>query len=89
MKFTDAERKALVVAPMITGIVSTIASMTLIITILNSAQKLQVPSRRILFGMCIYDVFYSIACALSTFPVPREVGIWGALGNITSCNFQG
>ncbi len=87
--YSPSQIKAILITPMLSGSVSAIASGTLITAILQSETKLSAPSKRILFGLCIHDCIMSIASALSSLPVPRELGLWGAMGNVHSCDFQG
>lgn len=57
--------------------------------ILNSKNKLKNAYRRIIFGMCLYDIFSSLPIALRPFKViPDDATIDAllAFGNQTSCN---
>ena len=89
MSYTEAQIKAIVVTPMCSGVTSFVASGTLIFMILRSDLKLTVPSRRIFFGLCVYDCFQSLSAAFNTLPVPKGQGLPGAMGNIGSCDAQG
>jgi len=89
MSYTEAELMFIVGTPTLSGLASFLGSVTLIITILRSELKLTVPVRRIFFGVCIYNCFQSAAHAFSTFPIPKGQGLWGAIGNIGSCDAQG
>jgi len=87
--FTEAQSKSLVIVPVFSGLTSLLASGTLAVMILRSELKLTVPWRRIFFGLCVYDCFQSLANAFSTLPIPKGQGMWGAIGNISSCEVQG
>jgi len=50
------------------------------IMILRSELKLTVPSRRIFFGLCIYDCFQYLSSAFSAFSIPKGAGSCDALG---------
>ena len=89
MTYTEAQIKAIVVTPICSGVTSFVASGTLIFMILRSELKLTVPSRRIFFGMCVYDCFQSLSSAFSTLPIPKGQGMGGSMGNIGSCDAQG
>lgn len=80
---------AVIVAPMATGSISMLASGTLIVTIFRSNVKLSTIYRRILFAMSFLDVLQSFSQAASTLLMPPESGMWGAIGNSTSCDIQG
>lgn len=87
--YSPAQVKAIVIIPAVTGTLSAVASGSLIVMVLRSQTGLKVPLRRIFFGLCIYDIIYSLANALSSLPIPKEdAWIWGATGNVQSCLFQ-
>ncbi len=87
--YSNAQLKAIIITPMVTGLLSAVASGMLVTTILKSETKLSIPSRRILFGLCLYGFFLSFGCALSSLPIPKGQGLWGAMGNVQFCDFQG
>ena len=62
-------------------------SLSIILDVLR-AKKRQVRNT-ILFAMSCADLPASVAMALSTLPTPRGWGIYGAMGNMTSCRVQG
>jgi len=86
--FTETQLKSIIVTPIFSGLASLVASGTLIFIILRSELKLAVPSRRIFFGLCVYDCLQSLPAALSAFTGPKGQGLW-AIGNIASCDAQG
>ena len=62
-------------------------SLSIILDVLR-AKKRQVRNT-ILFAMSCADLPASVSMALSTLPTPRGWGIYGAMGNMTSCRVQG
>lgn len=84
-----AEMKAILIAPMVTSPISFVASAVLIVMMLRSELKLTVPSRRIFFGLCAYDLLQSAGSAFSSVPIPKGQGVWGSMGNVHTCNLQG
>jgi len=87
--YTEAQLKVMVATPICSGLTSFAASGTLIIMILRSELKLTVPARRIFFGLCVYDCLQSFSAAFATAPIPKGQGLWGAIGNVVSCDVQG
>ena len=88
--FSPTEMKALVFVPMATGSLSFFGSSSMIVMILwFSRIKLSAVARRILLGLCVYDVFQSLASLATTFPVPPGQGLFGASGNVGTCDAQG
>ena len=73
---------------MVTGIVSFLASTTIIISIKRSNIKLTNIYRRIIFLTSFFDIFQSLSQAASSIPMPSGA-IWGAIGNDASCDAQG
>jgi len=74
----------------VTGSLSTLGSCSLIYLILSDRErKLGRPYHRLMLSMSCFDVFQSIAIALSPLPIPRETGIYGAKGNSLTCTVQG
>ena len=52
-------------------------------------KKLSKPYYRLLFAMCIFDTFSSIALGLSTWPIPAgSTGVYAPLGNVQTCSAQ-
>ena len=53
-------------------------------------KKMSSTYHRLICGMSIGDCFSSFfGFFLSTWPIPEETGIWGASGNITTCDVAG
>mmetsp|Transcript_11296 Transcript_11296/g.14165 ORF Transcript_11296/g.14165 Transcript_11296/m.14165 type:complete len:424 (+) Transcript_11296:204-1475(+) len=88
MEFNKAQVIALVLAPMVTGSVSFVASLTLIIMIRRSTVKLSTIYRRLIFGLIVSNLIFSIGQLTSSFPAHNGT-IWGAIGNDVSCDIQG
>jgi len=72
----------------IAGMLSLVGSSLLIFTILRSKKKLSIPYRRIIFGICVFDVFQSLGSTTSTFLSPKELHRL-SIGNTTTCDIQG
>ena len=51
--------------------------------------KLTAAVRRILFGLCVYDVFQSLASIATIFPVPEGQGFIATSGTVGTCDVQG
>ena len=77
-----------IIAPYITGCISTFASITLTVSILRSNQKLSTVYRRLIFCLSVFDVIQSISQGISSLPMPKG-SIWGAIGNDATCDIQG
>jgi hypothetical protein len=88
MSYTDAQFKIIVVAPMVTGSISFIASLTIIIMIFRSTVKLSTIYRRIILGTSVFDLLQSLSQVLSTIAMEKGA-VWSAIGNHASCQFKG
>ena len=73
------------VTTMTAGLGSLIGSITLIIMIFLSKQKLSNPFRRIIFGISFFDCIQSLSHALVIFKTNPSKPTWFALGNQFSC----
>ena len=75
----------------ITGAISFLSSLTLMIVILRSYIGLGSPLHRLLVGLSISDMMSSFSQACGNFVAPKEFGyyLWNARGNFASCNAQG
>jgi hypothetical protein len=78
----------LIVTPMLTGSVSALASLSVIISILRSNVKLTTAYRRVIFGISVFDLIQSLSQASSSMPMSAGT-VWGAIGNDTTCDIQG
>jgi len=80
---------ALVIVPRVTGTLSALGSLLIILEVLRNKSNRSTPYHRILLFMSICDLNSSLWYACSTLPVPAESGLWGAKGNELTCNIQG
>ncbi|GFH46220.1 hypothetical protein CTEN210_02694 [Chaetoceros tenuissimus] len=84
--------KPAIIIPTVSGSISFISSMLIIYVILKSPKLVfSTPYHRIMFGMSIGDCFMSLAIALTTIPMPRDViypFAQSSYGNIRTCNAQ-
>ena len=87
-QFTRAQEISLAITPMATGTLSLLGSSIIVASILRSSVKLRTVYRRIIFGICVFDIVSSLGNALSTVLMPVETGIWGAVGNDATCGLQ-
>ncbi len=88
MTLAKAQLKSIVITPMLTGSISSVASLAIIISILRSEVKLSNSYRRLVFGISVYDLIQSIGQAFSSVLMPSGT-FWLASGNDVSCKFQG
>jgi len=75
------------------SLVSSISSFLIIVIIMRSVTKLSTVYHRIVFGMSVSDCLGSLAIALATWPMPKEM-IYrqfdtAVYGNSTTCTVQG
>ena len=75
----------------ISGSISLIASILLAIHILRSHHGLSTTYHRLVFGLSCSDILSSLAYALSSLVVPKEMGylVPFAYGNLEACDVQG
>ena len=88
MSLSQPQLLSLIIAPMITGTISTVASATIIVSIFRSEVKLSTIYRRFIFGMSSFDVIQSFSQLLSSLPMPANSLIWGSVGNNITCGMQ-
>jgi len=84
--------KAIFYIPCITGTLSIMGSSTIIYSILSDRERrLSRIYHRLLLGMSIFDIVFSVAKVASTMPIPKDTipNIYGASGNQATCNAQG
>lgn len=81
--------KALVLIPKVTGSISFISSLAIVISVLRSKERRSRVYHRLLLGMSFCDLFGSLGLGLSTWPIPKESGIWLASGTTESCAIIG
>ena len=82
------QESALIVAPILPGLLSCFANGTINAMILHSPAKLSKPFYRIIFGMCVYDVLQSLSAPASSAPMPSGTK-WGDISNEGTCIVQG
>jgi hypothetical protein len=83
--------KALSIIRSTSAIVSLIASSMLIYLLARSKQRLCTTYHRIVFGMCIADIIFSLSLSLFnlTGPIDDRYYVWNVKGNQASCSAQG
>ena len=85
--------KGVVIISMVSGWISTIASILTITVIFRSQIRLSSVYHRIIFGMSVSDTIGSIAMALTTIPMPTDqiYPFEGGMiyGTTTTCEIQG
>jgi hypothetical protein len=79
------------IANMLSGSISFIASMLLVIYILRSHDRLSTTYHRLIFGLSAADIISSFGFALSSTMSPKEMSylVPFARGNIATCDAQG
>ncbi len=75
----------------VTGSVSFISSICLVIHILRSYEGLKTPYHRLVFGLSFCDMMSSFSYVLASAMVPKELNYFtpGAVGNWSTCSAQG
>lgn len=72
------------------GSLSMLASLLIIYMILSRPKrKLTRPKNRLMLMMSVFDVLHSSTFIIGTMAVPRETGIYGAIGSPRTCTAQG
>lgn len=84
----DGHGKAFGIIKSSSALVSNFSSSLLIWMILRSSKRLSTTQHRILFGISVSDILYSISHAHFNALAPSEVDylIWNARGNQASCS---
>lgn len=79
------------IIPMITGSISVISSITVIIMVLRSREKLSHIYHRLMVGFSTADIIVSAAMSLGTLPGPKGNvnNAWKTLGSQSTCDAQG
>jgi hypothetical protein len=90
MGWTAEQSKILSIIPHFTGAFSFIGSSSIITMILRDRRKkLSKPYYRLLFAMCVFDIFASVALGLSTWPIPEgSPGVYDPKGTVGTCSAQ-
>ncbi|GFH55168.1 hypothetical protein CTEN210_11644 [Chaetoceros tenuissimus] len=89
---TRSSIKTLAIVQTVSSSISLIATITVICMIARSHTKLSSTFHRLLFGLCISDLFSSLGVTLSTIPIPSKYNQsiwWNAQGTIETCTTQG
>ena len=89
MPFTLAQQTALAVMPKITGFASMLFSSLVVYYVVCNKKKRHYTYHRLLASISICDLSSSFWLALSTWPIPRDSGLFWAVGNDRTCNVQG
>lgn len=87
---SEAKRDALVWVPRVSGIVSFLGSLAIIVDILRNKKKREKIQNQLLVGLSVFDLMGSVAYAFTTLPIPE--GDWhisGSKGNDATCKAQG
>lgn len=75
----------------LSAITSTIASAILIWMVWRSYKRLSCTYHRLLLGVCIADIIFSLSQALFNVMAPEDASylVWNAWGDVTTCSIQG
>jgi hypothetical protein len=89
--FTLAQQVAITLASAFSGTLSILGSSCIIWMLLaEKRKKLKNVKYRFLFALCLSDIVNSLWYVVWSLPIPKGTpGVWGAMGNYTSCNAQG
>jgi len=75
---------------LVTGPISTVSSIIIIVMVLRSKVKLSNTYHRLMVGISVIDIFLSAGLSFSSLPAPIGTqGIWKAIGTRSTCNAQG
>ena len=89
MGLTLTQQQSLAIIPKFAGLASFLFSCMIVYTVSRDQKKRDKTYHRLLLGMALADMSSSIWLAMSTWPIPKETGILWAVGNTTTCTFQG
>eukprot|EP00979_Chaetoceros_neogracilis_P013567 scaffold3909_cov180-Chaetoceros_neogracile.AAC.1 len=84
--------KAGIIIPMVTGSISFLSSMIIISIVLRSKSGIKTTYHRIILCMSSADCLTSLAIALTTIPMPKDIIYpfdMPSYGNIATCEAQG
>jgi hypothetical protein len=86
-----AKDKAATICPQLAAAISVIGSYIIIREVLKDHRlKRGEAVPRVLLAMSFADVIFSLGWFLGSWPCPSEITyLWGNVGNIATCNFQG
>mmetsp|Transcript_11172 Transcript_11172/g.15727 ORF Transcript_11172/g.15727 Transcript_11172/m.15727 type:complete len:398 (+) Transcript_11172:133-1326(+) len=86
----DSQLKVIVWLSRCTSLLSLAGSSLIIYIILyDLRRKLSRANNRLILAMSTCDILNSSALIFSTAPIPRDTGIYGAIGNQATCTTQG
>ena len=88
MPYSYGQLLSVIVISMVSGSVSFIASFTLIVMILMSADKLKTPLRRLIVGVSVSDVIASFSNVLNPIMIPSGVLAYGNQGPCEAVAFS-
>jgi len=72
------------------GVLSIIGSSYIVSDVLRDKRKRNSTYHRLMVGLSIVDIIGSLVGPfLSTWPMPRDSGAWGAVGTVSSCDAAG
>lgn len=90
MVYNATQQVALALFPKISGTLSCLFSFLVVVTILRTERPHNFRAyHRLLLGISVSDMSSSFSLALSTWPIPRNLGVLWASGNSNTCSVQG
>lgn len=89
MGLTESQRRALAILPKPTGVLSTIGSSLIVLSVLRDVKKRSRIHNRLVAGMSLADICISFGTCLSTWPIPEDSGAMFAVGTEQTCIVQG
>jgi len=89
--YENGYSKPLAIIRSSSAIVSVVSSLTLIWMVLRSPQRLSTTYHRLILGMAIGDILFSLSLASYNAMIPNEGRnpVWNAHGNQATCNVSG
>ena len=88
MSLTDSQEIILALVPKVTGALGMMGSAIILSNIWSSRDKSN-PMLRALFGMSAFYLFDAMSWFLSSWMSPSSTGFAFAIGNVSTCSFQG
>jgi len=91
MRDMEAVERLSAILPKITSFFSLTSSLAIAYIVIANPRKKNksTPYHRLILGMSVCDFLASFAWFFTTWPIPKDTGIYGAAGNQTSCSAQG
>ena len=90
--FSETQLKAVAIVPKFASFPSILGALFILQNVWRSPKRRSRVYHRILFGMSLHDVLYSIKAFVSTWPIPSdtpETVVYGALGTQETCVVAG